>query len=45
MEYIEVNPYTYRHLVFDKEAKKYSGMKKASSVNGVGLNGVLYIGE
>jgi hypothetical protein len=30
-------------LIFDKEIKKYNGKKKASSINGAGLTGSLYV--
>jgi hypothetical protein len=30
-------------LIFDKEAKKYTMGEKASSINGAGLTGSLYV--
>ena len=41
----EINPHTYGHSIFDKEAKPYSGKKKTSSINGVGLTGGLHLEE
>jgi hypothetical protein len=38
----KLKPHTYRHLIFDKDAKIYNGKKKASSINGDGLAGCLY---
>ena len=35
--------HTYGHLIFDKEAKTISWKKKASSINGAGLTGCLYV--
>ena len=34
-----INPHTYKHLIFDKEAKLYNGKKKASLTNGAGITG------
>ena len=35
----EINPRTYAHLIFDKEASIYSGEKTASSISGAGKIG------
>jgi hypothetical protein len=35
----EIKPYTYGHLIFDKEAKNIQWKKKASPINGAGLTG------
>ena len=39
----EVNPRTYGHLIFDKEARIYSGEKTASSISGAGETGQVYV--
>jgi hypothetical protein len=36
-------PHTYRHLIFDKEAKIYNGKTKVSSINSAGITGSLYV--
>ena len=36
MEDPQINPHTYEHLIFDKEARIYNGGKIASSINGAG---------
>ena len=41
----EINPCTYRYLVFDKGGKIYNGGKVASSINGAGKAGQLYVKE
>lgn len=38
----ELNPYAYRHLVFNKEARIIKGKK--SVTNGVGLNEYQHVG-
>jgi hypothetical protein len=38
----EISPHTYRHLIFDEEAKS---IKKASSTYGAGLTGCLHVEE
>ena len=43
IEDLEIKPHTYRHLIFDKEAKHHSGKNKKSSINGAGLTGCLYV--
>jgi hypothetical protein len=37
----EIKPHTCGHLIFDKDSK--NGEKEASSVNGAGLTGCLYV--
>ena len=39
----EINPCTYGYLIFTKEARIYNGAKTASSVNGAGKTGQLYV--
>ena len=42
----EINPYTYGHLIFDKETKAIQWeKKKASSINGAVLTGSLRVEE
>ena len=41
----EINPSTYDHLIFDKEARIYNGEKTASSISGVGKTGQLHVKE
>jgi hypothetical protein len=41
----EINPYTYGHLIFVKEAKTIQWIMKASSTNGPGLTGCLHVEE
>ena len=41
----EINPCTYRYLIFLQEARIYNGAKAASSINGVGKTGQLHIKE
>ena len=41
----EINPHTYGHLVFDKEARIYNGEKTASSISGAGKTGQLHVKE
>ena len=41
----EINPRTYGHLIFDKEARIYNGEKTASSISGVGKTGKLHVKE
>jgi hypothetical protein len=38
----EIKLHTYGHLIFDKEAKKYNGTKKESSINGALITGSWY---
>jgi hypothetical protein len=38
-----MNPHTYRHLIFDKEAKIYNGKNYAFSTNGAGLAGCQHV--
>ena len=41
----EINPRTYDHLIFDKEARICYGEKTASSISGAGKTGQLHIKE
>ena len=41
----EIKSHTYGHLIFTKTPKIYNGKKKASSINGAGLTGCLYVEE
>ena len=41
----EINPHTYCHLIFDKEAKTIQWKKKASLRNGAGLIGGRHVDE
>ena len=41
----EIKPHSYCHLKFDKGTKKYTMERKASSINGAGLTGCLYVEE
>ena len=41
----EINPHTYGHLIFDKEASIYSGEKTASSISDAGKTGQLHVKE
>jgi hypothetical protein len=46
IEVTEINPHTYGHLIFDKEAKSTQWKKKkASSTNNAGLTGRLHVEE
>ena len=47
IEYPEINPHTYRHLIFGKEVKtiQCNGKRKASSTNGASLTGCLHVEE
>ena len=38
----EISPYSYGHLIFDKEARIYNRAKTASSINGDGKTGQLH---
>ena len=40
-----INPHTYEHLTFDKEAKIIQWKKKASSINGAGITGCPHVEE
>jgi hypothetical protein len=42
-EDLEIKPFTYGHLIFDKEAKICNVKQKASSINAAGLTGSLYV--
>ena len=35
----EINPHTYEHLIFGKEARIYNGEKTASSISGAEKTG------
>ena len=41
----QINPRTYGHLIFDKEARIYNGEKTASSISGAGKTGQLHVKE
>ena len=41
----EINSCTYRYLIFDKGAKNIKWGKTASSINGAGKTGQLYVKE
>ena len=44
MESTEINPYTYRYLIFD-DARIYNRANTASSINGSGKTGQLHVKE
>ena len=35
----EINPHTYGHLIFEKEARIYNGLKTISLISGAGKTG------
>ena len=41
----EINPHTYGHLIFAKEARIYNGEKTVSSISGVEKTGQLHVKE
>ena len=41
----EINPCTYRYLIFDKGARIYNRAKTASSINGAGKTRQLHVKE
>ena len=41
----EINPCTYRHLIFDKERKKYTTEKRVSLTSGAGKTGQPHVKE
>ena len=41
----DINPCTYRYLIFEKEARTYNGAKRASSINGADKTGQLHVKE
>ena len=41
----EINPHTYGHIIFDKEARIYTGEKIAPSINGALETGQLHVKE
>jgi hypothetical protein len=43
IEDTEMNPHTYGHLIFDKEAKTIQWKKSAFSTNGVGSTGSQHV--
>ena len=45
IKYPEINPHTYGHLMFDKQAKTIQQKKEASSTNLVGLNAYPHVEE
>jgi hypothetical protein len=40
----QINPYAYKQLIFDKDAKLYNG-EKVSATNGSGLTGFIHVEE
>jgi len=42
---IDKNPRTYGHLIFDKEARIYNGLKTISLTSGAGKSGQLLVKE
>ena len=45
IECAEINPCTYGHLIYAKEARIYNGEETASSISGAGKNGQVHIKE
>ena len=43
IESLEINPCTYGYLILTKEARIYNRTKTASSINGAGKTGQLYV--
>ena len=43
IEYPEMNPHTYGHLIFSREQKPSSGKKTAFSKNGAGTTGGYHV--
>ena len=41
----EINPHTYRYLIFDNQGKNIQGTKTASSKIGAGKTGQLHVKE
>ena len=41
----EINPYTYGHLIFEKEARIYNGKKTTSLTSGAGKTGQSLVKE
>ena len=41
----EINPCSYRYLIWTEEARIYNGVKTASSINGTGKTGQLHAKE
>ena len=41
----EINPQTYGHFIFEKEARIYNGEKTASSISGARKTGQLHVKE
>jgi hypothetical protein len=45
MKHPEINPHTYGHLIFDREAKSIQATETAPSTNAAGLTGCLHLEE
>ena len=41
----DINPYTYEHPIFDKEAKIIQWKKESTSTNGAGITGCQHVEE
>ena len=41
----QINPHTYSHQIYEKEARIYSGEKTVSSINGPGKTVQLHVKE
>ena len=45
IESSEINPHTYEHLIFDKEARLYNGLQTISLTSGAGKTGQQLVKE